>query len=244
MAVGRRGRSAVRIRVAAHGPQRPLACDRGRRRASHRPAAGVPGAAAAGAAGTDRVLPRAGAADGRARARRCGGDHASPPRSPEWPGRRQAPWRPLGSRRRSRPAASHGPQTPADSDRRHGHTDAGGCGAGTVARLPGEAAAARRGPPRAGRVRTDAVGQVGRDRDPEHPRVARTSDRRLDQTRPPRRHPHHPRPARRGARVRPLRPLEPARATPGPRWPAPTPGTGRSRPRSGWRQPARSTPAR
>ena len=46
-------------------------------------------------------------------------------------------------------------------------------GARTLARLPGNAAAPRRGSPRAGRVRPDPVGQVGGDRDPEHPRMGR-----------------------------------------------------------------------
>ena len=68
----------------------------------------------------------------------------------------------------------------------------------TLARLPGYAAAARGGSPRARRVRPDAVGQVGGDRDPEHPRMGRAGDRRIDQARPPRRDAH--RPARSAAR--------------------------------------------
>ena len=208
MAVGGHGRSAVRVRVAAAERRRAVARARRRRRASLRSTARIPVPAATGNARTHRLLPHTRAPGGAARARGHGGDQAPPPRSTERVERLQAPRRSLGPLARSRPLT---PQARGDGGRRHGGTDAGRSDrARTIARLSGDAVVARGGPARAGRVRPDAIGQVRRDRDPEHPRMARTGDRRLDQTRPARRDPHHPRKTRRSAGVRPLRPLEPA----------------------------------
>ena len=176
------------------------------------PRQGFPARLRPGLPGPSRLLPHAGVPGVAARDRGRGRDQAPPPRSRERLGRPQAPRRSLGPGGRPGSLTPHAPRTPA----RPGppvparRTSAACDGARTLARLPGYAAAPRGGPPRAGRVRPDAVGQVGGDRDPEHPRMGRAGDRRVDQARPPRRDARRPRAARQGAGVRPARSVEAA----------------------------------
>ena len=208
MAVDRHGRRAVRLRLAAPHPRRPLARHLRCRGPSLRPAARISRRRAHRAAWPRRLLRHAAAA--RRSRRSAGGDRDPGLGAPPHRQRRaiQGSRSALGSRRRSRPPAAHA--TPAARARRRWRQcPLPACGTRTVARPSRDAAAAGRGAPRAGRVRPDAVGEVGGDRDPEHPRMAGPRDRRLDQTRPPRRHHHHPTTARRRARLRPLRALGP-----------------------------------
>ena len=206
-----RGRCAVRVRLAAAHPRRAAPHDRRRRRSSLRPPAGIPSAPAARVARPHRVLPHACAARSRARPLGRGRDQAPPARSRGRPGRPQASRRPLGPGGRPRSPISHPPRTPRDRAPGCQPADVSACdGARTLTRPPGRAAAARRGPPRAGRVRPDAVRQVGGHRDPEHPRMGRAGDRGVDQARPSRRDTHRPRAARQSARVRPARSMEAA----------------------------------
>jgi hypothetical protein len=77
----------------------------------------------------------------------------------------------LGKWRRSGPPAADAAPAAGDFPR-SGQRDLGEAyGAGTVARISRPAATAGRGAPHPGRVRSDAVGEVGGDRDSEHPRM-------------------------------------------------------------------------
>ncbi len=109
------------------------------------------------------------------------------------------------------------------------------------ARAPRRQAAVRRAPPRVGRVRSPAVGQVGGHRDPGAARLGRPGGRELDQDRPA----SAPRSRGGGRSARcscSIRSGCPAcRRTRGRRCTPRTPGTARSRWRGGSRPPASST---
>jgi len=155
------------------------------------------------------VLPHACAARSRLRPRGRGRDHAPSASSRDRVRRPQAPRRPLGRGGRPGSPTSHQLYAPGDKATRCHRTGIGRWdGAWAGAWLPGHAAAARGGSPRARCVRADTVGEVCGARDPEHPRMGGASGRRVDQARPPRRDVDRPLAPRPGAGVRPTESME------------------------------------
>ena len=183
LAVGRPGRRAVRLRLAPRG--RLPAARRARSPAEPPRRSGRCLAVPArpllpGAAGFYAALALLAGAGGGARAGR--GTGGAGLRSGAG-----ARWASTGELRRLRRGPARGPRRP------------------TRARPPGRPAPLRRAPPRAGRLRTAAVGQVGRPRDPGAARLERPRGRLLDQDRSARRHDRPAPSARPGARVRSVR---------------------------------------
>ena len=210
---------------------------------SQRPAAGVPGAAAAGAAGTGRLLPRAGALLTVALAVMAAAAIML---------RRRA--RPSGRATRSGQAPAGpavaisarlqrtGRRRPPTATARHGSDTAGACGACRSATRAGGCCAAEDrhalvvfGPTQSGKSAGIAIPNILEWPGPAI--VVSIKPDLLDATLTARASA-----ARCSCSTRSA--CGSSRATPGRRWPAPAPGTARSRPRSGWPRPARRTPAR